>query len=84
MSLRSSARIASHAIRQKAFPGFSAPIDFANPAIAIDARGRTYRRLVLERSMPPRSAETLFDNFEPMPEADRAMVTEWLLGGAPE
>jgi len=47
-------------------------------------RGNAYRRVVLEQSMPPRSAETLFDGYEPMTLAEREMLAEWFEGGGLE
>jgi hypothetical protein len=47
------------------------------------ARGRIYRRAVLQRNMPPVSAELRFAQ-PPMPDEARAILGEWLLGGAPE
>ncbi len=46
--------------------------------------GPSYSRAILERSMPPKSAESLFDNFDAMPESERARLGEWFAAGAPE
>jgi hypothetical protein len=48
-------------------------------------RGEIYRRVVLEQTMPPRSARTLFtDTHSDMTQQERALLAEWLLAGAPE
>ncbi len=50
-------------------------------------RGIIYRRVVLERTMPPPSAASVVSEFAPgfqdLPDADRATIAEYLLGGAP-
>jgi len=46
--------------------------------------GLIYRRVVQEQTMPPRSAETILDDYTPITTAERAMIGEWLLAGAPE
>ena len=45
---------------------------------------RPFQRAVLERTMPPTSAATLVEGFEPIPQAERDRLAEWILGGAPE
>jgi hypothetical protein len=50
---------------------------------AYQARGRIYRRAILEVTMPPVSAELIFHQ-DPMPASIRASMSEWLRAGAPE
>jgi hypothetical protein len=46
---------------------------------------RIYRRVVLEETMPPRSAALVVaDGFEPLTAAERALIAAWLLAGAPD
>ena len=51
---------------------------------AYPARGRIYRRAVLQQNMPPLSAPLFFEGFPRMPDDARARLAEWLLAGAPE
>jgi hypothetical protein len=48
-----------------------------------DLRALIYRRVVLQKNMPPKSAELLAGQ-RPMPEDDRTTLAEWLLAGAPQ
>jgi len=43
-----------------------------------------YRRAVLSRQMPPPSALLRFADFQPLTDAERALLGEWLLAGAPQ
>ncbi len=58
--------------------------NFADYTNIARSAGLIYRRVVQEQTMPPRSAETILDDFTPMTTAERAMIGEWLLAGAPE
>lgn len=57
---------------------------FTIAANAADLSNKIYRRVILERTMPPRSAELVVDGFEPMTQAERDTVADWLLAGAPD
>lgn len=46
-------------------------------------RGTIYRRVVLERTMPPKSGRGIFDGETSISQAQRDMLGEWLLAGAP-
>jgi hypothetical protein len=46
-------------------------------------RGRIYRRVVQQRNMPPESAAGIVEDFEPLNDSERAMIENYLLGGAP-
>jgi hypothetical protein len=54
--------------------------EYADSARA--ALGGTYNRVVLWRSMPPPSAETLLELGLPSG-AERKLLADWILGGAP-
>jgi hypothetical protein len=51
---------------------------------AYPARGRIYRRAVLQATMPPVSAELIFAVPAPLDGDASALLREWLLAGAPE
>lgn len=48
-----------------------------------DLRGQIYRRVIRQANMPPRSAVDVIDAFEELDPEDRALLQEWLEGGAP-
>lgn len=49
-----------------------------------DLRGAIYRRVILQRDMPPPSAAGVEPNTAAITDDDRAVVGDWLLGGAPD
>ena len=48
-------------------------------------RGPLYKRVVLQKNMPPRSANTLREGegFAPLTDEERAQIADYLLGGSP-
>jgi hypothetical protein len=62
---------------------YTADVAFTDHAVFDRYRALIYRRVVQERTMPPPSAEVLDPTF-PMPtERQRALLAEYILGGAP-
>lgn len=51
--------------------------------VRITYGGVIYRRVVLEQSMPARSIDLVLDRPQ-MSQADRDLIAEWILGGAPQ
>ncbi len=56
----------------------------SGPALGVDSlRGLIYRRVVLERNMPPLSAEVLVEEWRALTDEEIDTISDYLLGGSP-